>query len=126
MDDAATRRHPLNVTGRDGALVAHAVAMIDSSGKYIGNGLDAAMRMPGEARQIIVGNIIAEIVKKKKRIEVGCIPETECTPQMYSRALERRLGLDQAFYGSNGQFWPPTARIQNSEFRMRSHLPSGF
>ena len=103
MDDAAPGRHPLNVAGCDGALVAHAVAMIDGSGQHVRNGLDAAMRMPGKARQIIVGNIIAEIVEKKKRIEVGCIAETECTPQMYSRALERRLGLDQPFYGSNGQ-----------------------
>jgi hypothetical protein len=135
----------LNVTGRDGALVAHAIAMIDGSGQHVRNGLDAAMRMPGEARQIIVGNIIAEIVEKKKRIEVCCIAETESTPQMYSRALKRGLGLDQPFHWSDGQFGllyqrvacsggrsqKPEFRIQNTRGRSQksergSHLPSGF
>jgi hypothetical protein len=34
MDDAAARRHPLNVAGRDGTAVAHAIAVIDPFLEY--------------------------------------------------------------------------------------------
>ena len=71
VNDPAPGRHPLHVAGRDGAVIAHAVAVIHGSGQHVGDGLDAAMRMPGETGQIIVGNIVAEIVEKEKRIEIG-------------------------------------------------------
>ena len=111
MDDPAPRRHPLNVAGRDAALVPHAIGVIHGSGQHVGDGLDAAMRMPRKARQIIVGNIVAKIIEKQKRIEVGCIAETERAPQMHPRALKRRLGLDEPLHWSNGQFGLPYPRV---------------
>src|ERR1700730_12617302 len=81
MDDAAARRHPLNVAGRDGTAVAHAIAVLNSS------------------RQDI-----AEIVQEKEWIEVGCIAESESAAKMHTSAFERRLGLDESLNGSNGHF----------------------
>src|SRR4029077_135737 len=46
MDDAAAGRHPLHVTGRDGAAVAHAVAMLHPSGQNVSDRLNAAHRRP--------------------------------------------------------------------------------
>jgi hypothetical protein len=38
------------------------------------------MRMPGEAGEIVGGNIVAKIVEQEKRIEVGCVAESERSP----------------------------------------------
>src|SRR6202022_1211119 len=87
VDDPATCGHPLNIASSDGAAVADAVAVLHGSGEDIGDGLNAAMRMPGEARQVILRNVIAEVVEKQERIEVGCIAESECAAQVNSRAF---------------------------------------
>ena len=86
VDDAAAGGHPLDVAGGDGAVVAHAVAMLDGSGEDVGDGLDAAMRVPGEAGQIILGNVVAEIVEQQERIEVGC-----CRSRTRGADARRRL-----------------------------------
>src|SRR5205807_7779842 len=65
---------------------------------------DPAMRMPREPSQIILGNVVAEIVQEKEWIEVGCIAESESAAKMHAGAFERRLGLDESLYGSNGHF----------------------
>ncbi len=95
MDDAAARRHPLDVAGGDGAAVSHAVAMLHGSRENVGDGFDAAVRMPREAGQIILGNVVAEIVEQQERIEIGGVAEAECAAQMHACAFEGRLGLDE-------------------------------
>ena len=102
MDDAAPRRHPLDVAGRDGAAVAHAVAVLHGSGEDVRDGLDPAMRMPREARQVVLGNVIAEIVEEEKRIEVGCVAEAERAAQVHARTFQGRLGFDESLNGSKG------------------------
>src|SRR4029077_16681130 len=62
VDDAAARGHPLVVTGGDGAAIADAIAVLDGSGENIGNGLDAPVRVPREASEIVFGDIVAKIV----------------------------------------------------------------
>src|SRR3979411_535733 len=100
MDDAAARRHPLNVAGRDGTAVTHAIAMLNSSRQDIRDGFDPA-RVPREPSQIILGK---EIVQEKEWIEVGCIAESESAAKMHASAFERWLGLDESLNGSNGHF----------------------
>ena len=102
VNDAASGRHPLNVAGGDGSVVAHAVAMLDGSRENIGDGLDAAVGMPGEAGQVIVGDIVAKIVEEQKRIEIGRVAKTERTPEMDAGAFERGFGFDDFLDGSNG------------------------
>ena len=52
MDDAGTGGHPLDVTVAEHAAVAKRIAMFDIALQDIGDGLDAAMRVPGKAFQI--------------------------------------------------------------------------
>jgi hypothetical protein len=96
MDDAAACRHPLHVARPDGAAVSDAVAMLDGSCKYVCDCLDPAVWVPGEAGQIILRNIIAEVVQQKKRVEVGRIAEAECASQVHACTFERRLGTDDS------------------------------
>src|ERR1700719_2461669 len=124
MDDAAARRHPLNVAGRDGTAVAHAIAVLNSYRQDIRDGFDPAMRVPREPSQIILGNVVAEIVQEKEWIEVGCIAESESAAKMHASAFERRLGLDELLNGSNGHFGLLDAKL-SSDFRRREiHCPS--
>ena len=101
MNDAAAGGHPLHVAGGDGAVVAHAVAVLDGSGEHVGDGLDAAMRMPGKSGEIVFGNVVAEVVEQEEGIEVGGVAETEGAAQMHARAFEGGLGLDEALHRSN-------------------------
>ena len=87
--------------------MAHAVAVFYRSGQHIRDGFDAAMRMPRKARQIIGGDIVAEIIEEKKGIEVGGVAEAECSAEVHARAFDRRLGFDQPLNGSNGHVLPP-------------------
>src|SRR5262249_28130823 len=62
----------------------------------------AAVRMPGEARQVILRNVVSEIVEQQERIELAGCAEAECAAQKDSGAFRRGLGFDQAFYRSDG------------------------
>jgi hypothetical protein len=68
VHDAASGGHPLHVSRAQGAGVAEAVAMFDGAGQHIGNGLDAAVRMPGKALEVVLRLVVAEIVKQQERI----------------------------------------------------------
>ena len=108
MNDAAARGHPLHIARGDRAVVAHAVAVLDGPGENVGDRLDSAMRMPGKAREIILGNVVAEIVEQQKRIEIGGIAKAKSAAQVHARSFERGLGLDQALNGSNGHVGLPS------------------
>src|SRR6059036_1770116 len=104
VDDPAARRHPLDIARRNGAAVAHAVAMVHRSCEDVGDGLDAAMRVPGKACQIIFWNVIAEVIEEKKRIEVGSITEAKCTAQVHACAFQSRLRGDNLLNRSEGHW----------------------
>src|SRR5580765_4705894 len=101
MNDAAAGGHPLDITGGDGAAIPHAVAMLDGSGQHVGDGLDAAVRMPRETRQIIFGNVVTEIVEQEKWVEVRGVAEGERAAQVYARTFHRWLGFDEPLHGSD-------------------------
>ena len=65
--------------------------MFDGPGEDVRDGFNPAMRMPGKAREIILGNVIAEIVEQEKGIKVGCVSETEGAAEMNARAFESRF-----------------------------------
>ena len=88
VNDSTAGRHPLNVTRADDTAMAQAVAVLDGSGEDVGDRLDTSMRMPWKAGEIVFRSLIAEIVKKKKRIEIGRIAEPKRTAQTYTRALQ--------------------------------------
>src|SRR5579871_431044 len=98
VDNAATRRHPLHIPSRDGAAISHAVAVLHGSRQHVGNRLDAAMRMPRKAGEVILRNIVTKIVQKQEGIELGRLSESKCTPQMHPGALQGGLSLNQSLY----------------------------
>jgi len=77
VDNAAARRHPLHVACGDGAAIAHAIAMFHCAGEDVGDGLDAAVRMPRKAGQVVLRNVVTEVVEQQERVEFGCVAEAE-------------------------------------------------
>src|SRR4029434_996546 len=100
--DPAPRRHPLHVTRTESPLVPQAVAMGDRPLEHVGNGLDAAVGMPGKAREIILGSFVAEIVEQQEGVEFRGIAESEGTPELDSRSFHRGPGFDTSRTGANG------------------------
>ena len=109
VENAAAGRHPLHVAGAEVAAVAQAVAVLDVARQHIGDGLDAAMRMPGKAGAIVVRPIVAEIVEQQERIELLGVAEAEGAAKMHAGAFDRGLGADDAFDRSNGHVSHPVA-----------------
>jgi hypothetical protein len=100
MDDPAAGGHPLHVAARQRAAVAEAVAVIDLAGEHVGDGFDAAMGMPWEAGEVLVGVVVAKIVEQQKRIELLWIAEPESALQFHAGAFEGRLWFQDFFDGS--------------------------
>src|SRR5678809_207336 len=102
VNDASTGGHPLNIARADGAVVSHAIAVLDGSSKHVSDGFDSAMRVPGKTRQVILRNIVAEVVQKQEGIEIRSVAKAESPPQMHASPFNGRLGLYQSFDGSYG------------------------
>ena len=85
---------------RQRAAIAEAVAVIDRAREHVGDGLDAAMRMPGEAGEIFVGVVVAEIVEQEERIELLRVAEPEAALQFDSGPFERGLRPQDPLDGS--------------------------
>src|SRR4029077_8618292 len=98
MNYAAAGGHPLHVARGNGAMIAHAVAVFDSSGENIGDRLDPTMRMPRESLQIVFRYVIAEVVEQQERIELIGAAEPERAAEMDSCSFERWFGLNQALH----------------------------
>ncbi len=102
VNDAAAGGHPLDVARGDGSAVADAVGVVDRAGEDVGDGLDAAMRVPGESGEVVFGDVVAEVVEEEEGIELGGVAETEGAAEMHSGTFRGGLAADQALYGSNG------------------------
>ena len=93
VEDAAAGGHPLHVAGAERAAVAQAVAVLDRAGQHVGDGLDAAVRVPGEAGEVVLRALVAEIVEQQERIELGGVAEAEGAAQLDAGAFDGGLGL---------------------------------
>src|SRR5262249_5801592 len=62
VQDAAAGGHPLDVAGAETAAVAEAVAVRDGPGEHVGDRLDAAVRVPRKAGEIVGGRVVPEVV----------------------------------------------------------------
>jgi len=91
MHDAAARSHPLHVAGAERAAIAKTVAVLDRAREHIGDGLDAAMRMPGETGEIIGRPIVAEIIEQQERIGLLGVAKTESAAQLHAGTFDRGL-----------------------------------
>src|SRR5262245_50778692 len=91
MNDPATGGHPLDIASRNRAGIPHAVAMLNRSSEHIGYRFDAAMRVPRESGEVIIGNIVPEIVQQQEWIKVGSVAESESAAQMDTGPFDRGL-----------------------------------
>ena len=101
VDDAAAGGHPLDVARFDGAVVADAVGVVDGAGEDVGDGFDAAMRVPGEAGEVVGGDVVAEIVEQEEGVEIGGVAEAERAAEVDAGAFHGGLGFDDFVDGSN-------------------------
>ncbi len=76
--------------------------MLDRSGQHIGDGLDAAMRMPGKAADIVGRVVVAEIVHHQEGIGHRRIAETEDAVQLDAGAFHGRRGAALMLDGADG------------------------
>ena len=70
--------------------------MIDGAGEDVGDRFDAAMRMPREPREEILGTLVAEIVEEKEGIELAGFAESEPAMQLHAGAFHGRRGFNDA------------------------------
>jgi len=77
----------LNVTGAQGPTIAQAVLVLHFSTKNVGDGLYSTMRVPRKAFEVVLRDIVAEIVEKKKGVKLSGVPEAEGTMEMNTGTL---------------------------------------
>src|SRR5262249_44043075 len=126
MDDAASGRHPLDVAGRNRAAVAKTVTMLDGPREDVRDRFNAAMRMPREAIEIVLGHVVPEVIEQEKRIVIGGLSEAQRGTKVAASALERRLGCEHFLDGSNRHGGPPccaTVRAASVSPRARGVSP---
>ena len=83
----------MHVAGAKRAAIAQAVAVVHRPPQDIGDGLDAAVGMPGKPGPVIVGAIVAEIVQQEKRIELAGVAKAEGPTQLYAGPFDGRLRI---------------------------------
>src|SRR5262245_35089962 len=70
MNDAAARRHPLNVPGANRTAVSKTVAVFDRAGEHVRDRFDTSVRMPGKAGQVVRRHVVAKVVEEEEWIVV--------------------------------------------------------
>ena len=127
--------HPLHVAGAERAAVAQAVAVLDGAGEHVGDGLDAAVRMPRKAGEVVVGPVVAEIVEQQERIEFVVSPKPKArrsltpAPSMVgcdcTMRLTGRMDMDgSAFrWAASRTVRPKLSAAENREAGTQARLP---
>ncbi len=100
MQNAAAGGHPLHIACGHAALVAERIAVRHFAGENISDGLDAAVRMPGEAGEIVGRILVAEIIEQEERVEFVRFAEAEGALQLDAGTFDGGLGLIDFFYCS--------------------------
>jgi hypothetical protein len=83
-------------------VVPHAIAVLHGSGEDVSDRFNAAMGVPGETSQVVLGDIVAEVIEEKKWVELGRVSEAECAAQAHARTFNGRLRYDELLDWSNG------------------------
>jgi len=94
MQDAAAGCHPLHITGCHLAFVTQAISVLDRACEHVSDRLDAAMRMPRESRDVVLGIVVTEIIEQKEGIELLGFAETKGSLKLYAGTLNGGRGLD--------------------------------
>ena len=105
VHDAAAGGHPLDITCAEAAFVAQRVRVIDRAGEHVGDGLDAAVRVPREARLELLRVFVAEVVEQQEGIEGAGVVKPEGAVQVNPGAFQRWLGEGLGFYRAKRHGW---------------------
>jgi hypothetical protein len=95
VDHAAARGHPLHAAVFEQALVAGAVAVAHAPGDHVGHGLEAAVRMVGKARDVVVGLVAAKGVEHQEGVEPVLQILREHAGELDAGPVRSRLAIDQ-------------------------------
>ncbi len=95
VQDAAPRAHPLHIAGTDETLVAEAVAVTGGAFEHVGDGLDAAVRVIGEAAEGTFERIVeGEMVEEQEGIVFVADARRNRAAQLHARAFDGDLRFD--------------------------------
>ncbi len=101
MDDPTASGHPLDVAGVDNSFVSQTVPMFDRALQQIGDGFNSAVRMPGEAFDVLTGFGAVKIIEKEKGVEVRLLVKAKCSFEVYAGPLECGYAFHQVLYFSD-------------------------
>ena len=96
--------------------------------QHVGDGFDAAMRVPWKAGEVVGRVLVAEIVEQEKRVELVRLSKPEGALQFNAGAFNRGLGLVDLFHSSERHGEPPGNGLKASltpTHPPRQHMPSG-
>jgi hypothetical protein len=96
MDHATAGGHPLHAAVLEQALVAGAVTMQHAPGDHVGDGLEATVRVVGEASDVVVGLVAAKGVEHQEGVEPVLQRLGEHTGELDASAVCGRLAGDLA------------------------------
>ena len=99
LDDRC-RHEDVRVAGADHAVIAQAVAVRHRALQHVGDGFDAAVRVPRKAGQIVVGPVRAEVVEEQERVDVVQRRGGDAALEAHAGALDDRLRGDDALHGA--------------------------
>jgi hypothetical protein len=90
-------RHPLDVPGSHFARVSHRVVVAHDALEHVRHRFDPAMRMHGEAGDVLVGIVRPEVVEQQERVEIIEHRRRDAPPKAHPRAVHRLHRVDDPF-----------------------------
>ena len=121
VQDAGARRHPLGVTVGDDAAAAVGVVVLEDAVDHVGDGLEAAMGVPGRALGL-AGRVLdlAHLVEVDEGVEVAQVHPGEGSADGEALAFE---AAGRARHARDGA--APSLRIGPGETRQRGDVIDG-
>jgi hypothetical protein len=91
-------RHPLHAAAGQQAFIAGAVAVAHAAGQHVGDRFKAAVRVVGEAGDVIVGLLRTEIVQHQERVEATLQGLGQHAVDLHASAIHHGLAADNPFH----------------------------
>mmetsp|Transcript_5844 Transcript_5844/g.22885 ORF Transcript_5844/g.22885 Transcript_5844/m.22885 type:complete len:339 (+) Transcript_5844:3134-4150(+) len=96
VDHAAASGHPLHAAVADQAFMAGRVAVAHAAVQHVGDGLETAVRVVGEAGDVVVRVVRAEVVEHQEGVEAALQVLRQHPVQLDAGTVAGRLTGDEA------------------------------
>jgi hypothetical protein len=100
VDHAATGDHPLHTAVTQHSFVPRTVAVPHAARQHVGDGLEAAVGVIGEARDVILRVVAAECVQHQERVQAALQVSREDARKAHTSAVRGGDSFDKALYGA--------------------------